>query len=264
MSINGVTFDLWQTLIMDRPELGRSRMQERLDGTQTALSEAGEDFSEDRIQQAYAACRQMCNDTRTDGLDVGFMEQVGIFIRNIDSDLVGRLDGQVLQRIAKVYSDAFFRGPPPLHPDAKALLESMRAKGYAVGLISNTGMTPGVIFRAYLEEIGILKYFDALTFSDEVRISKPGKDIFLQACAALGVPLNQIVHVGDSLRNDAFGARQVGMKAIWIETQDERTTPPDVEPDVELDLGPDLEPDATVKSLGEVADAIGRIVAATP
>ena len=102
--------------------------------------------------------------------------------------------------------------------------------------------------------------FDALTFSDEVRISKPGKDIFLQACAALGVPLNQIVHVGDSLRNDAFGARQVGMKAIWIETQDERTTPPDVEPDVELDLGPD----ATVKSLSEVADAIGRIVAATP
>ena len=256
MPINGVTFDLWQTLIMDRPELGQSRMQERLDGTFKALSEAGEGFSEDRIHEAYAGCRQMCNDTRTDGLDVGFMEQVKIFIGNIDPELIARLDEQVVKRIARVYADAFFRAPPPLHPDTKALLEGMKAKGYAVGLISNTGMTPGVTFRAYLEEIVILKYFDALTFSDEVRISKPGKDIFLQACAALGVPLDQIVHVGDSLRNDALGARQVGMKAIWIETQDERTTPPDVEPD--------LAPDATVKSLGEVADAIGRIAAATP
>ena len=251
MPINGVTFDLWQTLIMDRPELGQSRMKERLDGAFKALSKAGEDISEDRINQAYASCRQTCNDIRDDGLDVGFTEQVELFIRNIDPDLIGRLDGKVVERIIRGYADAFFCAPPPLHPDAEAVLKGMKAKGYAVGLISNTGMTPGVTFRTYLEEIGILKYFDALTFSDEVRISKPGKGIFLQTCVALGVPLEQVVHVGDSLRNDAFGARQVGMKAVWIETQADEAVQSDVVPD------------ATVKSLGDVTAAIERIAAAS-
>ena len=249
MPINGVTFDLWQTLILDKPELGQSRMQSRLDGTLKTLSGAGEDFSEDQINKAYADCRQTCNDARAEGLDVDFMEQVEIFIQNIDPDLISRLDGQVVQRIAVVYADSFFRAPPPPHPDADAILSGLKARGYAVGLISNTGMTPGVTFRTYLEELGILKYFDALTFSDEVRISKPGSGIFLQACSAMGVAVEQVVHVGDSLLNDAFGAQKAGMKAIWIETQNE-TEPP-----------VDLEPDATVKSLSEVPEAIEWIAA---
>ena len=39
--ISGVTFDLWQTLIMDNRELGRARMQVRLDGALEALGNAG-------------------------------------------------------------------------------------------------------------------------------------------------------------------------------------------------------------------------------
>ena len=53
MSIRGVTFDLWQTLLMDNRELGLARMQVRLDGAKQALEEVGEEFSEDQIREAY-------------------------------------------------------------------------------------------------------------------------------------------------------------------------------------------------------------------
>ena len=36
--ITAVTFDLWQTLLLDNRELGRARAQVRLEGTQEALA----------------------------------------------------------------------------------------------------------------------------------------------------------------------------------------------------------------------------------
>ena len=40
--ITAVTFDLWQTLLLDNRELGQARAQTRLEGAQTALSRFGE------------------------------------------------------------------------------------------------------------------------------------------------------------------------------------------------------------------------------
>ena len=58
--------------------------------------------------------------------------------------------------------------------------------GLKIGLISNTGMTPGTTFRAHLENIGLLGFFDVLTFSDEVKLSKPSEEIFRLTLRALG------------------------------------------------------------------------------
>ncbi len=244
MPIKGVTFDLWQTLLMDNRELGLARMQVRLDGARQALGEVGEEFSEDQIREAYRQCYRTCHDIRAEERDVTFREQIEIFIGHMDTGLVERLPENVIEQITIVYADSLFSYPPPPHPDATSVLNSVREKGYQIALISNTGMTPGVTFRAYLEQLGMLKYFDVLTFSDEVRLAKPAREIFLQTIDRLGVPMEEVVHVGDHLLNDVLGARQVGLKTIWIETHDERRPEVDVQPDV------------TVASLGQVGAAI--------
>jgi putative hydrolase of the HAD superfamily len=105
-------------------------------------------------------------------------------------------------------------------------------------------MTPGYTFRVYMEQIGILDYFDVLTFSDEVRLAKPSRAIFLQTANEMGVPPEQIAHVGDHLLNDVLGARNADMKTVWIETYDERRKAVEVKPDV------------TVPALADVAEAI--------
>ncbi len=251
MSIRGVTFDLWQTLLMDNRELGLARMQVRLDGAKQVLEEVGEEFSEDQIREAYRQCYRTCHDIRAEERDVTFREQIEIFIGHIDAGLVERLPERVIEQITTTYADSLFDYPPPPHPDAVSVLDNVRESGYRIALISNTGMTPGVTFRAYMEQLGMLKYFDVLIFSDEVRLAKPSREIFLQTIAQLGVPTEEVVHVGDHLLNDVLGARQVGLKTIWIETHDERRTKVDVQPDI------------TVASLGQVGAAIQSLALAS-
>ena len=151
--------------------------------------------------------------------------------------------------IARVYADSLLEYPPPAHGDAVDVLHSVRAMGLRIGLISNTGMTPGTTFRTYLANNRMLEYFDTLTFSDEVKMSKPAKEIFLMTLRSLNAAPGQTVHVGDSIRNDVAGARKCGLKTVWITGFSERDDPSD----------PATEPDETVDDLAAVVPAIKRL-----
>ena len=248
--ITAVTFDLWQTLLLDNRELGRARAQVRLDGAQAALRKAGLEYDLDHIRDAYRACYLHCQRVRELGLDLSFREQVEVFIKNISPGLVDRLDEETIQEILRVYADSFFVHPPVPHADAIDVLRDVKAMGLRIGLISNTGMTPGATFRSYLEQHGMLGYFDTLTFSDEVKLSKPSLQIFQITLRSLGAAPEQVVHVGDHVANDVVGAKRCGLKTVWITGFYEREDP----------LDPDSEPDATVEQLGMVVPAIARLV----
>ena len=247
--ITAVTFDLWQTLLVDNRELGLIRSDARLEGVRHILAERGEVFGAEHISEAYWECYRRCAAIREGLLDVSFPEQIGIFVENISPGLSQRLAPDALAEITRVYADSFLDYPPPAHGDAVAVLQSVRDMGLRIGLISNTGMTPGTTFRTYLANTGMLDYFDTLTFSDEVRMSKPGKEIFLLTLRSLGAAPWETVHVGDSVRNDVAGAKKCGLKTVWITGFSEREDPGD----------PATEPDETVDGLGAVSSAINRL-----
>ncbi|MCH7605922.1 MAG: HAD family hydrolase [Chloroflexi bacterium] len=247
--LTAVTFDLWQTLLMDNRELGRARAQVRLDGTHDALSRWGETYDVEHIREAYRACYRECHRIRDQQLDVSFREQVEIFINNIDAGLVDRLNEPAIEEIARVYADSFFVHPPVAHANAQAVLRDIKAMGLRIGLISNTGMTPGATFRQFLDQQGMLQYFDVLTFSDEVKLAKPSNQIFLMTLDSLDATPAQTVHVGDHVQNDVVGAKRCGLKTIWITGFYENDDPND----------PDTEPDATVGDLAEVVPAIAGL-----
>lgn len=247
--ITTVTFDLWQTLLLDNRELGSTRALARLKGTQQALERFGETYDLEHIREAYRACYQHCRRIREGGLDVSFREQVEIFVDNISSGLVQRLDSETFQEIAGVYADSFLTYPPKPHDQALAVLKDVRAMGLKIGLISNTGMTPGTTFRTYLDRHGMLSYFHTLTFSDEVKLAKPNGEIFLNTLRAMGAAPAETVHVGDHVINDVVGAKSLGMKTVWITGFYEREDPAD----------PASEPDAAVDDLGMVSRAVAQI-----
>jgi putative hydrolase of the HAD superfamily len=248
--ITTVTFDLWQTLLIDNRDLGLRRSDARLEGVRRILSNSGEEYKPEHISDAYWECYRKCAAVREELLDVSFPEQIDIFVENISPRLGQRLSPEAMSEITHVYADSFLEFAPPAHSKALDVLESVRAMGLRIGMISNTGMTPGTTFRTYLANTGMLGYFDALTFSDEVRLSKPGKEIFLLTLRAMKTEPDQAVHVGDSVRNDVAGAKLCGLKTVWITGFSERGDPTD----------PATEPDEIVGGLGEVVPAIARIV----
>ena len=247
--ITAVTFDLWQTLLLDNRELGRQRAQLRLEGTQDALKRVGENYSIEDLREAYRACYRHCHRVREDNLDVSFQEQVDIFINLISPDLVDRLPPEIIQEITRAYSDPFFVYPPVPHSESVAVLEGIKDMGLNIGLISNTGMTPGTAFRKFLDQHKLLHYFHTLTFSDEVKLAKPSDQIFRMTVDSLHTTPEQTVHVGDHVINDVQGAKQAGMRTVWIEGFYQREDPTD----------PKTEPDIAVLDLGGVVSAVEKL-----
>ena len=247
--LEAVTFDLWQTLLLDNRELGRARTLVRLEGAQSALARYGMDFDLETIRLAYRACYRWCHGIREQSLDVSFRQQVEHFIDGIEDGLLSRLDSETIDEIERIYSDSFFVHPPLAHKDAVTVLCQVKEMGLRIGLISNTGMTPGVAFRRFLGERGMLEYFDTLTFSDEVLLSKPSDEIFLMTLRALDSSPEESVHVGDHVKNDVVGANRCGLKTVWITGFYENEDPDN----------PDTHPDATVDELAHVASAIAGL-----
>ena len=247
--LKAVTFDLWQTLLLDNRELGRARTLVRLEGAQSVLARLGMDFDLETIRLGYRACYRECQRVREEHRDLSFRQQVEFFIDQIEDGLLSGLDAEAVDEIEGIYSDSFFVHPPLPHRDAVAVLRDVKAMGLSVGLISNTGMTPGVAFRRFLEEKGMLGYFDTLTFSDEVLLSKPSDEIFLMTLRAMGATPEQGLHVGDHVKNDVVGANRCGLKTVWITGFYENEDP----------ANPETRPDETVDQLAHVVPAIAKL-----
>lgn len=103
--------------------------------------------------------------------------------------------------------------PPQPVAGIKAALDTLAGR-YRLGIISDAIVTPGRHLRGILEQHRLLEYFEAFVFSDEAGASKPSPRVFTQASQQLGAPLFSMAHVGDRESNDVAGPLAVGMKAV--------------------------------------------------
>ncbi|BAI63030.1 putative haloacid dehalogenase [Methanocella paludicola SANAE] len=208
-SIDTVTFDVWNTLLVhefydDRVKLARVERIEK------ALDCAGFRFSRDDLLKAYdyseASLCSLWKDERDASLDghvALFLDGLGLEADEYHKDI-----------LRQPYADALLDFKPVMVEGAPDVLASLKKKGYRIGLISNTGRTPGETIRRVLDGYGILKYFDATVFSNELGYIKPNRRIFERALSGLGSRAANAVHVGDSVLLDIYGAREAGMSAI--------------------------------------------------
>jgi 2-haloacid dehalogenase/putative hydrolase of the HAD superfamily len=71
--------------------------------------------------------------------------------------------------------------------------------------------------------------FAAVVTSEDVRAYKPSPRMFRQGLAALGLQVDEVLHVGDSLTADVEGAQGLGISAIWVNRR-QRPVPGDMDP----------------------------------
>ena len=87
------------------------------------------------------------------------------------------------------------------------LLKELRVK-YTLGILSNG--------NSYPERCGLESMFQFVVFSQDYGVEKPNPKLFEIAVEKAGCSKQQLLHVGDSLRNDVMGAINAGIKCVWL------------------------------------------------
>lgn len=100
-----------------------------------------------------------------------------------------------------------------LYSDVRPAFERLRARGIAVGIISNWDSRLGRL----LHGLGLSDVLADVVASADVGLHKPDPRIFELACARLDVDPARAAHVGDHHYADYLGASALGMTAVLID-----------------------------------------------
>jgi len=100
-----------------------------------------------------------------------------------------------------------------LYDDVMPAFERLRARGLAVGIISNWDSRLGRL----LDGLGLSGVLSDVVSSADVGLHKPDPRIFELACTRLGVDPAESAHVGDHHYADYLGASALGMTAVLID-----------------------------------------------
>jgi putative hydrolase of the HAD superfamily len=209
--LKAITLDFWGTLVNDRHSAAPMRV--------AALAERLPGLAPERIQAAYdASWRRFLS-----GMAQGWGLPPAALLSDTLDALGIALRPEIWARVLRRWETEHMASPPPLVPKAVETLRALRARGLAIGLISDTGATPGRVLRQFMAQVGLRPLFDWLTFSNETGVSKARPQAFLLTLRALGAAPGEALHVGDTPTADVDGAHAVGMAAaLTIEVRDKR------------------------------------------
>lgn len=128
---------------------------------------------------------------------------------------------------------------------AREILGHLKSSGLKLALVSNT-IFPGDFHRRELRRFGLVGLFDHLFFSCEVGFKKPHPIIFKKALEAMEVQPQEVVSVGDRLKEDIAGPKSLGMRAI-LKIKEAN------------DYAEDIAPDVVIKDLDELPSALQQL-----
>ena len=200
VGIQAVTFDFWGTLYQNR-EAGPIR----LELLREVLNLDGD------LQQAYDYAHQLAHRYwRTQQRSLSTARRLDAIL-----DCLGvSVSPSVRAELVKGFEEALLQMPPAPVPAVHRLLQALQERGVRIGLISDTGITPGRVLRVVMAGDGLLPLFQHCTFSDEVGRAKPHPLPFQHTLEALDVEAPFATHIGDLPETDIAGAKGVGMRAV--------------------------------------------------
>lgn len=118
---------------------------------------------------------------------------------------------------AQMQRDALWVRHARLYPEVPQVFGQVHDADHRIGLISNG--PPSISLG--LSQMGVLYFFDNVTVSSEVGVSKPNPRIFQLAMGTAGVPPERAWFVDDQPVNVQAAAR-LGMKALLIDRTGKR------------------------------------------
>ena len=214
--IKAITFDLWDTLVIDdsdeakRAEQGlRSKFDERRHLLWEALNTT-EPIELETVRLAYNVGDAAFNKVwKEQYITWHIAERLRVILNGLGREL----PDEIFNAVVRAHEEMEVDIPPDAMPDSVPVLERL-ARRYKLCIVSDAIVSPGSCLRRLLENHGLAKFFNGFAFSDEVGHSKPHRSMFESAAGQLGVEIGEMLHIGDRDHNDVKGPQQLGMKAI--------------------------------------------------
>jgi FMN phosphatase YigB (HAD superfamily) len=202
-----ITFDFWNTLFLDQQEEIRHRKRiafaletfqkfrptVELQQVEVAFESAHKQFS-----QQWDHRKAYCMDSHVQHI----LEILSLQISDND-----------FNQVVDFFESVLLVHPPVIIDNAFDAVRFSSTK-LKVGLISDTGYSPGRTLREILKRHELEDCFHAFSFSNETGLLKPHPQCFLAILNQLQIAPEDAVHIGDLEETDIAGAKQIGMKAI--------------------------------------------------
>ena len=171
-------------------------------------------------------------------------EDGALAYRDVMARSLAALAAETGQALPDDERDALGRSLPtwPVFPDTRAALEEARARGWRLGILSNTDRD---LIDASIAAIGVA--FDLSIVASEIGSYKPAHRHWQAFAERVGV-VDRHIHVAQSLYHDHGPARELGIPSIWIDR---------------LGEAPDRRPTVTLPGLTGLADELDALAGMT-
>lgn len=264
--IEAVTFDLWQTLLLEKDGWEARRTNARCGNLIKVFENLGVKVTLEHMEAVFDQLKSWLMNIWNVDKEVAHLDQIH-FLLNAVTRGATMAKEEWTSQLSSAAIAAFFEVPPYLNPDAGRIFRWLKDKRKHIGLICNVGLTPGFALREFLRREDVADFFDIMLFSDDVGIRKPSPRIFEMAIQHFEVEPHKIVHIGDNLKGDVWGAKNAGLKAIYLLTDVGRDGIAETDPESLFSYSKRLGnlkreqivPDKTITSLGMLIDAIEEL-----
>ncbi|NQW23587.1 MAG: HAD family hydrolase [SAR202 cluster bacterium] len=206
--IKAVSFDFYNTLVRFWPPLEEIQ--------QAACHELGLTVHEDDITHGYAVADVFFNrENEERPLSFRSDEERLEFFGRYEQMILETAGISVSMDLARRVWKMAMSVPKDFIPfiDTVPALEQLHEAGYKLGVITNLRRDMDELFQ----RLGLASHLDFKVSSEEAGIEKPHPDIFRAALKKIGAAPEEVVHVGDQVRSDVMGAKDVGMHAVLID-----------------------------------------------
>jgi putative hydrolase of the HAD superfamily len=124
------------------------------------------------------------------------------------------LESQQWQHLAWLWYEPLSK-TARIEPNIAGTLAKLKELGLKLGIVSNTSLNRCCLDK-HLEQLGILDYFTVRVYSCELDFRKPDPRIFEIAAQRIGQAFENILFVGDHIKNDVDAAASLGMQAALL------------------------------------------------
>lgn len=204
--IQAITFDLWNTIFTNKfySDLRFKYLTQLLDGK-------GIPYSLELLKSMFKSVFSLQRRNYDENNHIYTEDRINRLLNLLKIDITDTYKGL----IKKEFEEAMLKDPPPLKIGVKEALEEL-SLDYKIGLISNTGITPGRVISRVLHQYEIFKFFKVKIYSDEIGYYKPHSILFRTALRELECFPQDAIHIGDKLETDIKGAKDYNMLTIWL------------------------------------------------
>ena len=206
--IKAVFLDFYITLVRFWPPLDEIQ--------QAACDELGLSVSKEAINRGYSIADAYFNqENERSALALRTDEERLDFFARYEQTILNNAGLPVTLRLAKQVWEMAMAIPKDfiLFDDVIPGLETLRSRGYVLGVLSNLRRDMGEL----CQRLELSPHLDFCITSAEVGAEKPHSPIFLAALDRAAATPAEAVHVGDQYQSDVLGARAVGIHPVLID-----------------------------------------------